>query len=74
MKITALLLTFTYISLFAAAEQKPELSFPKPVVTSVKDDLNWYDLQKQQSLILQGVGWNGMLNRELPYPPIQIKL
>ncbi len=73
MKITALLLTFTYISLFAAAEQKPELSFPKPVVTSVKDDLNWYDLQKQQSLILQGVGWNEELKGTYGRLPLRAK-
>ena len=32
-----------------------------PVIASIKSDLNWYDLQKQQSPILQGVGWNDEL-------------
>ena len=73
MKITTLLLVFTLISGFASAEQKPDPSLQQPVVTSVKDNLNWYDLQKQQAPILQGVGWNEELKGTFGRLPLRAK-
>ena len=57
MKLKFLLFAFLMIcglSELSAGQQKP-------VVTSAKNGMNWYDLQKQQSPILQGVGWNDEL-------------
>jgi len=73
MKITALLLSFTLISGFVSAQQKPDPSLQKPVVTSVNDDLNWYDLQKQSTPILQGVGWNEELKGTFGRFPLRAK-
>lgn len=73
MKIATLLLTFTLISIYLSAQQKPDPSIQKPVITSVKDDLNWYDLQKQQSPILQGVGWNDELKGTFSRLPLRAK-
>ena len=73
MKITILLLAFTLISGFVTAQQKPDPSIQKPVITSAKDDLNWYDLQKQQSPILQGVGWNEELKGTFGRLPLRAK-
>jgi len=57
MKLRSLLVAFLLI--FALSEVSAGQQ--KPVVTSVKNSLNWYNLQHQQSPILQGVGWNNEL-------------
>ena len=57
MKITYLFLAFILSSIFVKAQQKTDPANDQAVITFVKDDLNWYDLQRQPFPVLQGQGW-----------------
>ena len=61
MNLNRLLLSFILIAGLAmntSAQQQPNHSDEKGIVTSVKANLAWYDLQKQSAPVLQGQGWS----------------
>ncbi len=66
-----LVLSFTLI--LVNAQQKSDGQSQNPVITSVKQDINWYDVQKQSSPILQGVGWNEELKGTFGRLPLRAK-
>ncbi len=61
MNINHLLLSFILIAGLAidiSAQQQPNHPDEKGIVTAVKANLAWYDLQKQSAPVLQGQGWS----------------
>ncbi len=54
------LLTASFSVTFA--QPQAGLSGQKAIVTCVKADLSWYDLQKQSTPVLQGQGWSAEQN------------
>jgi hypothetical protein len=60
MNINHLLLSLILIAGLAidtSARQQPNHPGEKAIVTNVKSNLAWYDLQKQSTPVLQGQGW-----------------
>lgn len=49
---------FTAACSLTFAQPQAGLSGQKAIVTCVKADLSWYDLQKQSAPVLQGQGWS----------------
>ncbi len=73
MKITYLILAFTLISIVVKGQQKTDPANYNAIITFVKGELNWYDLQKQPFPILQGVGWNEELKGTFGRLPVRAK-
>jgi len=55
------------------AQQLHPTEEDKAIVTFVKGDLNWYDLQKQLSPVLHGVAWNEELKGTYGRLPLRAK-
>ena len=66
-------MTISFLSYFSPAQEKTRQPILNPVITNVKDNMNWYDLQKQQSPVLQGVGWNEELKGTFGRLPLRAK-
>lgn len=73
MKKSFLIITLILITSSVGAQQKSEGGGQTPLVTSVKKSINWYDIQKQSSSILQGVGWNEELKGSFGRLPLRAK-
>ena len=76
MKLSHQILALTLIiglSGFVNAQQKDSPQMGKAIVTIAKNNQNWYDLQKQQSPVFQGVGWNEELKGTYGRLPFRAK-
>jgi lysophospholipase L1-like esterase len=73
MRFKFLLSTFILILGFARISIALNPTAKNADVTSVKNDLNWYDVQKQSSPILQGVAWNEELKGTFGRLPLRAK-
>ena len=73
MRTIYLTLALTFTLILVNAQQKSDRESQNPVITSVNQNINWYDVQKQSSPILQGVSWNEELRGTFGRLPLRAK-
>lgn len=73
MRAIYLTLALSFILVIGKTQQKSDGGGQNPILTDAKQNTNWYDVQKQSSPILQGVGWNEELKGTFGRLPLRAK-